>query len=112
MCPRRKEFVMKKMITTISIVAVCLAANMVVSAEFVTGEMSLSQASETYGGGGGGSCCGATFKPCSGTCSPGYQAYIKSGTATGYSTCVVSGSGACGTCNSPDTAYNANLCGF
>ena len=90
-----------KNIKTISILTVCLVASLLFGAELVPGEMSLSQASETFGSnecpcvyGNGPSCP----TPCSGSGS--YWEVI--GTKTGAVSCYSEGEGACGDCELPD----------
>ena len=96
-----------KMITTISIITLCLAANLVFSAEFVPGEMGLSQASETFGG---GCCVLASTKSCGSSCSESGNHLTCKGSSSGYDTCTTSGTGACGDCQEPDTATLNGIC--
>lgn len=98
---------MKKMMTTILIITVCLAANIVVSAEFVTGEMSLSQASETFGGG----CCTKGHEPsCASSCSGSGLKEACKDVETGYDTCNTQGTSACGDCNDPTFSSASGPC--
>ncbi len=100
---------MKKMVTTILIITVCLAANIVVSAEFVTGEMSLSQASETYGGGCG--CCDLTEPTCPSHCDAGTYFGIAL-TESGFENCSAAGNNGCGGCFGYESGHFATVdCG-
>jgi hypothetical protein len=97
-----------KMIKTISILILCLAVNLLVGAEFVPGEMSLSQASETYGG--ACDCLKGAETACATTCSvSGNKTYIKS-VSSGFDYCTATGDGACGDCNDNDGASCRGPC--
>jgi len=97
-----------KMIMTISILTLCLAANLLFSAQFVPGEMSLSQASETYGG-----ACDCLYEDqtsCATTCSvQGNKVFIDQ-VETGYYYCTATGDDACGDCNDNDGASCRGPC--
>lgn len=87
----------------------CLAANIVVSAEFVPGEMSLSQASETYGG---DLCCLTTYEPaCGAGCSVSGNYFDCKDAESGYYKCSTYGDGSCGDCYSWSSGGGAVTCG-
>ena len=96
-----------KMITMISIITLCLAANLVFSAEFVPGEMSLSQASETFGGG----CC-VTYqtKACGASCSGSGNYFNCKGSSSGWNECTPRGTGSCGDCAMPSSVRLDGTC--
>lgn len=99
-----RRLAMKK-IRTISILSLCLAANLLVGAQFVPGELSLSQASETYGG---GCCVDDGSKPCHVACSASGNHKTCKGASSGSDSCTTIGTGACGNCNMP---HSVNLTG-
>ena len=95
-----------KMIRTISIATLCLAATLLGSVQFVPGELSLSQASDTYGG--GGDCVDYGSKACPSSCGVQEAYRVCKSAECGFETCYTSGSDACGVCAKPNVA---NLCG-
>ncbi len=96
-----------KMIMTASILILCLAVNLLVSVEFVPGEMSVVQASETYGG---GCCVDDGQKACHETCSESGNHKTCVGATSGSDDCTTLGSGACGDCLGPDSVSLTGVC--
>lgn len=95
-----------KMITTILIITVCLAATLVFSAEFVPGEMSLSQASETYGNG----CVTVPQDSCPASCSVSGNYEVVECAESGSDSCYTSGDGSCGDCGLHSHANCSGSC--
>lgn len=95
-----------KMIKTISILTLCLAATLAFGAELVPGEMSLSQASETSGGW----CVEIRIPDCPVSCPAGAMAGCGIADDEGSCICLTGGSSACGSCNLTNQAATIADC--